>query len=253
MASVTQRIKQIKQPRGGYIKPKDFNITNLDDEIELNPKENIHSSLVGLAVDYMTRYSSGASLQEAFRISIKGASNIGEDKFAQKLLKGIEGLDDDSIFNACRLVGYDVCFRAGVSGYRPVETINPDKATIDNIRYMVKRSLKFIDIYGPIIKDGFTFEGGYTELVSTGDGDFLTESTLWDFKVSVKAPTNAHTLQLFMYYLMGIHSVYKNDFEKIENLGIFNPRLNRVYLFEISKISSEIMEEVSREVIGYQV
>lgn len=251
MASVTQRIKQIKQPRGGYIKPREFNVTVLEDDVELNQIENIHSSLVGLAVDYMTRYSSGTSLKEAFKISIMGASLIGEDKFAQKLLKGIKGLDDESISNSCKLVGYDVCFRAGIAGYRPVETINPDEATIDNIRYMVQRSLKFINAYGPITKDGFTFERGYTKLVSTGDGDFLTKSTLWDFKVSVKAPTNAHTLQLLMYYLMGMNSIHKKDFQSIENLGIFNPRLNSVYLLKISKISSEIIQEVSEKVIGY--
>ena len=202
MVSVTQRIKQIKQPRGGYIRPKEFNITILDDNIKLNEKENIHSSLVGLAVDYMTRYSIGTPINEAFKISIMGASIIGESKFAQKLIEEIEGLDDNSIVNACKLVGYDVCCRAGIIGYKPVQNINPDKDTIDNIRYMIKRSLKFIEIYGPIIKDGFTFEGGYTNLVSKGDGDFLTKSTLWDFKVSTKNPTNAHTLQLLMYYLM---------------------------------------------------
>ncbi|PWX27537.1 hypothetical protein, partial [Clostridium perfringens] len=205
MVSVTQRIKQIKQPRGGYIRPKEFNITILDDNIKLNEKENIHSSLVGLAVDYMTRYSIGTPINEAFKISIMGASIIGESKFAQKLIEEIEGLDDNSIVNACKLVGYDVCCRAGIIGYKPVQNINPDKDTIDNIRYMIKRSLKFIEIYGPIIKDGFTFEGGYTNLVSKGDGDFLTKSTLWDFKVSTKNPTNAHTLQLLMYYLMGIN------------------------------------------------
>ncbi|WP_283699407.1 hypothetical protein, partial [Clostridium perfringens] len=221
MVSVTQRIKQIKQPRGGYIRPKEFNITILDDNIKLNEKENIHSSLVGLAVDYMTRYSIGTPINEAFKISIMGASIIGESKFAQKLIEEIEGLDDNSIVNACKLVGYDVCCRAGIIGYKPVQNINPDKDTIDNIRYMIKRSLKFIEIYGPIIKDGFTFEGGYTNLVSKGDGDFLTKSTLWDFKVSTKNPTNAHTLQLLMYYLMGINSTNEKYFKDVEKLGIF--------------------------------
>ncbi|XZI53690.1 hypothetical protein ACSW9K_09695 [Clostridium perfringens] len=251
MVSVTQRIKQIKQPRGGYIRPKEFNITILDDNIKLNEKENIHSSLVGLAVDYMTRYSIGTPINEAFKISIMGASIIGESKFAQKLIEEIEGLDDNSIVNACKLVGYDVCCRAGIIGYKPVQNINPDKDTIDNIRYMIKRSLKFIEIYGPIIKDGFTFEGGYTNLVSKGDGDFLTKSTLWDFKVSTKNPTNAHTLQLLMYYLMGINSTNKKYFKDVEKLGIFNPRLNSVYLLEIKKISSEIIKEISEKVIGY--
>ena len=251
MVSVTQRIKQIKQPRGGYIRPKEFNITILDDNIKLNEKENIHSSLVGLAVDYMTRYSIGTPIDEAFKISIMGASIIGESKFAQKLIEEIEGLDDNSIVNACKLVGYDVCCRAGIIGYKPVQNINPDKDTIDNIRYMIKRSLKFIEIYGPIIKDGFTFEGGYTNLVSKGDGDFLTKSTLWDFKVSTKNPTNAHTLQLLMYYLMGINSTNEKYFKDVEKLGIFNPRLNSVYLLEIKKISSEIIKEISEKVIGY--
>ena len=39
---------------------------------------------------------------------------------------------------------------------------------------MVKRSLAFWKEYGPITKDGFTFEGGYTDIVSSGDGDYLT-------------------------------------------------------------------------------
>lgn len=72
MTSVTGRIKQIKQPRGGYIKPKEFNVTVLDDDTKLNPVGNIHSSLVGTVVDYMTLYLNGASIMDAFMISIKG-------------------------------------------------------------------------------------------------------------------------------------------------------------------------------------
>ena len=49
---------------------------------------------------------------------------------------------------------------------------------------MVERSLKFVEEYGPIILEGFTFEGGYTDIVQAGDGDFITEDTLWDFKVT---------------------------------------------------------------------
>lgn len=252
MASVTQRIKQIKQPRGGYINPKEFTITNLEDGIDLYSDENIHSILVGLAVDYMTRYTIGTPMDEAFRISFLGASEIKEDDYAKKLLKGISGLDDSSISNACKLVGYDVCVRPGpgVSGYKPVQDIKPDSNTISNIRNMIKRSLKFLEKYGPITKDGFTFVGGYTDIVSSGDGDFLTKTTLWDFKVSIKGPTNAHTLQLLMYYLMGIHSIHK-EFQTIKNLGIFNPRLNNVYLLEISSIYPKIIEDVSSKVIGY--
>lgn len=54
--------------------------------------------------------------------------------------------------------------------------------------------------YGPKVLDGLTFEGGYTGYVATGDGDYLTNGTLWDFKVSKQKLQNKYTLQLFMYW-----------------------------------------------------
>lgn len=250
MVSVTQRIKQIKQPRGGYVKPKDFIVTELNDGSELYNDENIHSILVGIVVDYLTRYVLGASLESAFSISLIGADRIKDRKNANKLIEGITGLDDKSISNACKLVGYDVCFRVGISAYTPVKNIKPNFNTISNIRTMVNRSIKFFEKYGPITLDGFEFIDGYTNIVSSGDGDFLTETTLWDFKVSKNPPTSAHTLQILMYYLMGKRSINK-EFDTIKNIGIFNPRLNKVYLLEVGEISPKIIKEVSADVIGY--
>ena len=251
MASVVQRIKEIKQPRGGYINPNEFEVIQLDDGIELHPDENIHSSTVGLAVDYLSRLQNGASVEDAFKISITGSVSIGQSAKAMKLINRIKGLDDESIKNACKVVGYDVCYRAGTASYKPVEEINADKNTVSNIRAMVNRGLKFFEEYGPVILDGFTLEGGYTETVSTGDGDFITESTLWDFKVSVNKPSKDHTLQLLMYYLMGLRSKHANTFKDLENLGIFNPRLNKVYLLDIEKIPENVIKEVSEIVIGH--
>ena len=251
MYSVTQRIKAIKQPRGGYIKPKEFSQLGLSDGVELNPNENVSAILVGLAVDYLTRYMMGASVDEAFKISLLGAARIKETNYAQELTANIAGLDDNSIINACKLTGYDVCFRAQMALYKPVQEICPNPETISNIRTMVNRSLRFWKEYGPIVLDGFTFEGGYTSVVSSGDGDFLTADTLWDFKVSKEAPKNQHTLQLLMYYIMGCHSIHK-EFQSIKRLGIFNPRLNTVYLLDIANVSDEVIREVSSEVIGYK-
>lgn len=261
--SVTKRISMVKQPYGGYLNKKQFDITTIDDGKILNEEENIHASLIGLAVDYLTRFLMGASVEEAFKISLQGAlcldlflNNASDKKGlalrnAKKLLKGIKGLDDESVNNACKLVGYDVCFRAGIMGYKPVEEINPDSATIGNIVIMVERSLIFWKEYGPIIKDGFTFEGGYTDIVSSGDGDYLTGDTLWDFKVSKEEPKSKYILQLLMYYIMGCHSIHP-EFKQIEKLGIFNPRKNKVYIANISLISPEIIEKISRDVIGYK-
>lgn len=98
--------------------------------------------------------------------------------------------------------------------------------------------------------DGFTFPGGYTDLVTAGDGDFLTADALWDFKVSVKGPTSAHTLQLLMYLLMGRRSG-QPAFNSITQLGVFNPRLNAVYQIALADVPSEVVSTVSRDVIGY--
>ena len=250
MVSVTRRVTEVKQPRGGYIKPKEFSVIEISDGIDLYPEENIHPTLIGIVVDYMTRFTLGTSLQDAFRVSLQGAFNIKEFEYASDLLNEIKGLDDNSIKNACKMVGYDIVYRAGAAAYTPVQNIEPDVHTISNVRTMIERSVAFNEKYGPIIKDGFTFEGGYNKTIDTGDGDFLTETTLWDFKVSKSGPTNKHTLQLLIYYLMGLRSIHP-EFKSIKELGVFNPRLNAVYLLDINDISPEILSEVSSEIIGY--
>ncbi|QVK20409.1 hypothetical protein KHQ82_08750 [Mycoplasmatota bacterium] len=250
MYSVTQRIKTIKQPRGGYINPKIFGVDRINDGKLLNESENIHASLIGLAVDYLTRALLGSELTDAFRISIMGAHSADEMENAKYLLLSIKGLDNESIRSACKLVGYDVVFRAGKTFFRGVDIINPDELTIENVRIMVNRSIAFFEKYGPVILDSPTFEGGYTDIVSTGDGDFVTRDTLWDMKVSKNKPTNKHTLQLLMYYLMGKKSIH-SDFDLVRNIGIFNPRLNIVYTLNINQISTDIIEKVSKEIIGY--
>lgn len=250
MVSVTRRIKNIEQPRGGYIKAKDFNVTDLVDTNELNSTENISPILIGLTVDYLTRFLNGTSIEKAFEISIQGAINISQFEQASELLMNIKGVDDDSIENACKLVGFDTVYRAGPSTYIPVENITPDKDTIENIRIMVNRGLNFFKIYGPVIKGGFNFEGGYTSLINSGDGDFLTEDTLWDFKVIKTRLTKQHTLQILIYVLMGKESIH-SEFQNVKNIGIFNPRLNKVYLLDLESISSEVINKVKMNVIGY--
>lgn len=259
MYSVTGRIRSIKQPRGGYIKPSEFKTIELNDGQVLNDKENVHASIIGMAVDYLTRFMIGANLSEAFKISIKGvilATKLGvitAQEESKKYLRGINGLDDDSIINACKMVTFDVWYRNLVNAplAKTAKEINPDKATIENIRTMVKRSINFFDEYGPITVDGFTFEpNGYTETVSTGDGDFLTADTLWDFKVTKSKPTNKHTLQLLMYWIMGQHSG-KPEYKNLTKLGIFNPRLNTVYLLDMGNVSAKTIADVEKNVICY--
>ena len=250
--SVTQRIKKIKQPRGGYIKPESLTTFSLGEGMEqLNPAESIHPLLMGLVVDYLTRFMLGSPVENAFRISMLGARMIKEEDNAKKLMIGIKGLDSRSVINAAKMCGYDVCYRAGTKGYKPVDGINPDNATIENITVMVNRSLSFFEKYGPKILDGFTFEGGYSDIVDKGDGDFTTKDTLWDFKVSKAPIKKEHTLQLLMYWRMGLHSIHP-EFQNIRYLGIFNPRQNTVSRIAVTDIPDEIIRQVETDVIGYK-
>ena len=123
---------------------------------------------------------------------------------------------------------------------------------------MVGRSVAFWEEYGPIVKHGFTFENplsglvnsGYTETVSSGDGDYLSATTLWDFKVAKTKPTSKHTLQLLMYWIMGQHSG-QDIFRQVTKLGIYNPRLNSVYLLDTSAILQDVIKDVEDNVICY--
>lgn len=251
MSSVTNRIKEIKQPRGGYVNPGEFNEIELNDKYKLNNEENISAGIIGMAVDYLSRINMGDTKEEAFKISLIGAEIIQQSEKAQKLLNKIKGLDDNSIVVACKLVGYDVCFRAGEIFFKPIEDINPDKKTIENIRIMVNRTEHFIKKYGPIKEVGMTFSGGYTQTITSGDADFMTEDTLWEFKVSNDRPKSIHTLQLLVYYLLGIHSD-KEKYSKIKNLAIYNPRLNKVFIINIDEISDETIKLVEDDVIVYR-
>lgn len=259
MASVTQRIKEIKQPRGGYINISEFDIKNFNDGKTLNENENIHASVIGMVVDYMTRFIMGADKKEAFKISIMGsvcAEKLGNKnaiKEFKEYFDKINNLDHDSIIYACKVVTYDVWYRNPMTAplAKGPNDIIPDEDTIENIIILINRSIDFWNNYGPIKADGFTFEnGGYTDIVDSGDGDYLTEDTLWDFKVSKTKPKPDNTLQIVMYYIMGKHSG-KKEFDSIEKIGIFNPRLNTAYIKKVSDIPEKIMNEISYDIIGY--
>ena len=50
--------------------------------------------------------------------------------------------------------------------------------------------------------------------------------------------------------MLGKHSGY-DYLEKIDSLGVFNPRFNKVYFLKTADIAPEIWEEISAKVVGY--
>lgn len=250
-------------------------------------QENLHSTTVGLAVDYLTRLAGMkppadealSTIAEVFRVALDGAAAISEDPAyasvkaeAEEAVSWLDVLvqeDGIAVFEinenaaraACRLVTFDVGKRAGVQFYNPASSrLVPDEATVSHILRMVLRSVRFFVEHGPIISNGFVFadpqkylkgdRGGYTDLVTSGDGDFLTPDTLWDFKVSKAKPNKDHALQLLMYFIMGKESGLP-EFETVTHVGIFNPRLGTAHRLAVADVPTDVIETVRRDVIGY--
>ncbi|MFF8818062.1 hypothetical protein ACF07D_08715 [Leucobacter sp. NPDC015123] len=294
MTSVTHRItqynKDVGQPRGGLINPKLFTVEQLGGDgygVLDGKQENSHASVVGAAVDYLSRLAlvrsteTGAMSEAAdvFRASLRGAQRISDftdhvavasdaaSALGELPIEDLEDgtvafrIDETAVLVACQLATYDVGLRAGVHLYNPESTLrSPDETTTAHILAMVQRAKRFFETYGPVTADGFVFvdgdellaggRGGYTDLVNSGDGDFLTADTLWDFKVSASKPTKDHTLQLLMYFLMGKASGMP-EFATQTQVGIFNPRLNTVHRLAVAEVPAEVIEIIRRDVIGY--
>lgn len=295
MVSVTQRITQynseVGQPRGGLIHLSTLTRTEIDDEHgALDHKiENLHASVIGMAVDYLTRLARvhvardefSDSVRDVFRVSLRGAERIdvvyagsGVAAAAEEAVASIRyfeakqhlvmaAIDESTVRAACQLAGYDVGGRNDPRLWNPehgAAGIAPNEMTITHVAIMLARTQAFFAEYGPVTKDGFVFadparlllseRGGYTNLVDSGDGDFLTADTLWDMKVSASKPTKDHTLQLLMYFLMGKESGLP-EFAELTHVGLFNPRLGTVHRMAVADVPVETIEMIRRDVIGY--
>lgn len=247
----TQRAKTIKQTRDVYVKRLDFEEISLGPGEEgLHEYENVHASLIGMAVDYLTRYILTSDLEDSFKISLLGARTINKIRTANKLMRGISGKDDQSIINAIKLSGFDVLYRSGRFGYIPVNQIKPDIDTVENVRIMVQRTLNFFKLYGPLVLSGFSFEGGYTKIIASGYADYLSEDTLWDLKVLKNHISKNHIMQLLIYCRMGLRSDYET-FKNVKFLGIYNTRKNKVFIYDLCKLPYEIIRIIDEEIIGY--
>lgn len=251
MASITKIVQQSVQPRGGYINPKTLTEVSINDNVVLHDKENVNPGMVGAAVDYLTRFMNGSPKEEAFRNSIIAADRIQDSQKASELLSEIAGLDDTSIVNACRLAGYDIVFGSGLKNFEPVDTIQPDQNTIENIRTMVDRSNEFFKEFGPVTQTSFYFTGAYTPKTTKGNGEFLTKDMIANIKVSSKGISGDDTLLLLIFYIMGMRSTNSDIFANIKTLAIFNPRLNSLHSLEISNVPEDVIETVATKVIGY--
>ena len=89
MATVTQIVNQIKQPRGGYLSIKKFSTEKFSDGNILYEDENIAPTLIGITTDYLVRFILTNNKKEAFSISLKGAINVIAPLFLQRVLRAV--------------------------------------------------------------------------------------------------------------------------------------------------------------------
>lgn len=277
VGSVTARIKEVKQPFGAYIQNKMFISKQFNDNNEVKPlSDKYYSMIQGTMVDNLVRVACGFNKLEVFKLSIGGAMLVDKAMMGfmpnyngvravnstHKLINGITGLDDDSLHCAFRLVELEGCYRnidnvIKIDVYDLLEPCDYSEFSVmaNNVRIMVDRTVKFIGSFGNAPKiSGLTFEGGYTSTVNSGDCDYVIGDTLVDLKCSVsKYMRSDWSLQLAMYYIMGLHSKNSEIFKGVKKLCIFNAVYNKSYTLDISKIDDKTMYIISKFVLGYNM
>lgn len=174
------------------------------------------ADLVGLCVDYLTRLTHGNDPRTVFSAPLFGARLAGETAGAEELLAGIRGVDDRSVRAAALLVDYDSADWRETTGWRPRRPY-ADDATVWNIRRMVARSVRFGLVAGPVVWDGFSFDGANYGVVTGGSGDFMTVNGLWDMKTSRFAPV--HTLQVLTHQRLGLRSMHADRYRRMRRRG----------------------------------
>ncbi|OZG62472.1 MULTISPECIES: hypothetical protein [Bifidobacterium] len=267
-------VPYVKQPYGGYFRLKEMDVESFEDGKDLTDikAENRSPALVGITVDYLTRYMQGTSKEQAFSIPIiggekarKSAEKLGlkpetvggiaarESEKIPDYLDQITGLDDTSIKAAMNLASFDCIYRRGIGAYFPLDHLpEMDSITIGNIRTMIERSQRFMNRYGSAFTGMNTFHGGYTEVIAFGDCDTVMQNGLWDFKCSKGSPTAKHRLQLLMYWQLGLHSKHL-EYKNIELLGVWNPRLGKAWTYPISKLKEEDILDLQNRVLVFQL
>ena len=81
-------------------------------------------------------------------------------------------------------------------------------------------------------------------------GEKLTADGLWDLKVSRWPPNPTYTLQLLVYWRLGLHSTHPEDLRG-RRLGLYNARSDTMWSVPVARIGADAVRAVERDVIGY--
>lgn len=211
----------------------------------------------------------GNTPDETDRLFYEKHKDLQTDAFSE-LMYGINvfelfsklkrGLSEETIISACQLVGYkqwyDDAEKAESMEISNSRTENvPNTATIKNIRILTERMINFLDREGTVTAFDFPFadneQSGYSEVISEGEGEYLTEYGIFITDMSDDVPSYKTVLKILVHYIMAYTSQMEM-FDNIIKIGILNPRLNTCYYIFTENIPVSIIREVKYDLICYR-
>lgn len=246
-------------------------------EMGMSAKDTFFTCIAGYAVKCETFNNEinidfdveGATPDETDKLFYERNKDILSDAFSE-LIYGISvfepfsklkrGLSDESIISACQLAGYKIWYddteKAQLLEISNSRTENvPNGDTIKNIRIMANRIIEFLDREGDTLAFNFSFDddecSGYSEVISEGEGEILTEYGIFVIDTSNKVPDNKMVLKSVVHYIMAIISQIP-IFDDIMKFGIINPRLNTCYYMYIENVPNSVIREVKQDLICYR-
>lgn len=260
------------QPFGGYIPPKDMEVSSLLQEDDSEYRErmlqerqfgNMSPAVFGVVFGYMLSYECALDLKDkvdftsliVFGVAIKGARYVNREQELVRYINQIDKLYAEQPRNYHKIVYlfnkvamFDSIYRSGWYNrfYKAPRPNGDDVKPMLRALGATKEYLKAEEV----LRFGVGFFGLGSANMAPSDCDLVTGDSLIDFKCSIKEPNNKHTFQLILYYLLGKHE-YPEYFDDVEYLKIINPILGKVYSYEVKEIGSRVLKYIAEHNIGY--
>ena len=255
--SIIERLKQVEQPKDGFLPINTFTTKQLKFDNDTLAKENINPIIINTAVKYLVRLQAAGEINKFFVYAKIAATDQDKNNKVEDLIKHIyPGLTNLSIVSMIKIMPYYLYTALDAAEYNKllpqlsVDNISQD--TINDIRIMTKRTLNLFVKYPALVGIDLDFLKEFTNKINSGTCDYLTDQAVW-LVLTDKTETISPkvTLHALINYLMGLHAKWHDDFAKVKFLGIYNARTDTVYQLKVSDIDPKVIKTVNTKVIGY--
>ncbi|MCS4537127.1 hypothetical protein NXS15_03245 [Mycoplasma sp. CSL7475-4] len=315
MATVTNFVEKYKQPRGGFLPPKDWQSLSIPNTQPANEEllSGLHYATTGLVVEYLAsfyfvptkNYEHNQSDNEQqlaqwwsketfnhyalqpfeqsefhypLNVSLKGFKL--HHKLWNSTLRddiGYSWWDQENIDNNIALIyflaQFDSVYRARFHNFY-VKPLLPSNEKYDDLTKKQKQdyfqaikdqisheqqeqiklmSQNIVKTYKYLLDIsstkqlhlGFDIKGAENDIITAGDGDAIVGEYLIDIKTKKTGFTPKHTLQVLIYYLMGLNSYNEEQFQKVKYLALYNPKSNIFNYIAIKDIPVSIIDDIN--------